>query len=103
MKDPRYAELARLLVQHSCALKAGEKCLIECYDIPPEFTVELIRQVAAAGALPFVHTYQQLVQRAVVQAASEAQMRLWSEIDRNRMEKMDAYIGMRGSHNIAET
>jgi aminopeptidase len=103
MKDPRFADLAKLLVGHSCALKPGEKCLIECFDIPSEMTVELVRHVAAAGALPFVQTYQQLVQRSIIQAATEEQMRLWKEIDRNRMEKMDAYIGMRGSHNIAET
>src|SRR5688572_652735 len=103
MKDPRYTELAKLLVHYSCALQAGEKVLIETYDIPPEFTVELIRTVAAAGGLPLVSTYSVLVQRALYQAATETQMTLWRDLDRARMEKMDAYIGVRGSHNISET
>jgi aminopeptidase len=103
VKDPRYTELAKLLVKHSCDLKPGEKCFIECFDIPPEFTVELIRTVAASGALPFAQTYHNRVQRELMSAASEPQIALWREIDRGRMEKMDAYIGVRGSLNISET
>jgi aminopeptidase len=103
MKDPRFNDLARLLVHHSTKLQPGEKVLIEAFDIPPEFVVELVRTAAAAGALPLVATYSQPILRAIYQNATEAQMKLWSEIDRARMEKMDAYIGVRGSHNIAET
>src|SRR5947207_5262070 len=103
MKDPRFTDLANLLVRHSCDIHSGEKVLIECFDIPPEFTVELIRAVAAAGGLPVAQTYHQTVQRAVIQAATDAQVRMWSDIDKNRMSRMDAYIGVRGSHNIAET
>ncbi|HYO08963.1 MAG TPA: aminopeptidase [Tepidisphaeraceae bacterium] len=103
MKDPRFTRLAELLVHHSCDVQRGEKVLIEAFDIPPEFTVELVRAVASAGGLPLVSTYHQLIQRALFQSASEVQMKLWSAIDRGRMERMDAYIGVRGSHNIAET
>ena len=103
MKDPRYTDLAKLLVRRSCDLQPGEKILIETYDIPAEFTIELIRQVSAAGGLPFLSSYNNQIQRALYQAATEAQMKLWSEIDANRMRQMDAYIGVRGSHNISET
>ena len=88
MKDPRHAELARLLVSHSCKIAPGEKVLIEAFDIPPEFTVELIRAVAAAGGLPLVSTYHQLVQRALYQVATAPQIDLWTSIDRLRMTKM---------------
>jgi aminopeptidase len=103
MKDPRFTELARLLVHHSCKIEKGEKVLIEAFDIPPEFTVELVRTIAAAGGVPLVNTYSQLIQRALFQTTTEQQMKLWRDIDRARMEQMDAYIGVRGSHNIAET
>src|SRR5205085_5380283 len=103
MKDPRFTDLARLLVHHSCDLQPGEKILIEAYDIPPEFIIELVRHAAAAGALPLVSTYNVRIQRALYQAANEAQMKLWSAVDQHRMRQMDAYIGVRGSHNIAET
>ena len=77
--------------------------LIECFDIPPEFTVELIRAAAATGAQPLVQTYQQIVQRGLLQTATEPQMRLWSDLDKNRMSQMNAYIGVRGTFNISET
>src|SRR5215212_1016014 len=102
MKDPRYTDLSKLLVSHSCALEPGEKVLIECYDIPPDFTAELIRHVSAAGGLPFISTYHNVVQRALYQAASDEQMKMWSAFDQSRMKQMDAYIGVRGSHNVAE-
>jgi aminopeptidase len=103
MKDPRYTDLSNLLVHHSCALQRGEKVLIEAFDIPPDFTAELVRTAGAAGALPFVQEYHQRTQRAVLNAATEEQVRLWTDIDKNRMDRMDAYMGIRGSHNIAET
>src|SRR5205085_2444406 len=102
MKDPRHARLAELLVHHSSHVAKGDKVLIEAFDIPPEFTTELIRAVAAAGGVPFVTTHQQGVMRALIQAASEEQMKTWAAIDRGRMEKMACYIGVRGSHNISE-
>ncbi|MGB7158171.1 MAG: aminopeptidase [Tepidisphaeraceae bacterium] len=102
MKDPRFNQLADLLVHHSCDVQPGENVLIEAFDIPPEFTVELIRAVTKAGGVPLVSTYQQLIQRALFQNATEEQMRLWRDIDRGRMEQMNCYIGVRGSHNIAE-
>lgn len=102
MKDPRYAQLANLLVQHSTQVKPGEKVLIEAFDIPTDFTIEVVRAVAAAGGLPLVSTYHQAVQRALLQAATETQMQTIGDIERARMEAVQCYIGVRGSHNISE-
>src|SRR5258706_15300364 len=102
MKDPRFAKLARLLVHHSASVQNGDKVLIEAFDIPAEFTTELIRTVAGAGGVPFVSTYEQAVTRAMLQNASEEQMRTWARGDRGRMEEMAWYIGGRGSDNSAE-
>lgn len=102
MKDPRYTKLAEVLVKHSTRVQPGEKVLIEAYDIPADFTAELIRVVAAAGGLPLVSTYQQPVLRALYNAASEEQMRFVGEVERTRMKGVQAYIGVRGSHNITE-
>ena len=103
MKDPRYTKLANVLVKHSCQVRRGEKVLIEAYDIPPDFTTELIRTVADAGGLPLVSTYHQQVLRALYKSASEEQMKFLGKVERTRMKGMQAYIGVRGSHNITET
>ena len=102
MKDPRFTELARTLVHHSCRVKSGDKVLIEAFDIPHDFTVELVKTVAAAGAQPIVSTYQQPVLRAMFQNATEEQMRSLGRIERARMEAVQCYIGARGTHNISE-
>lgn len=102
MKDPRYTALARLLVTHSIHVSPGEKVLVEAFDIPTDFTVELLRAVAEAGGLPIVGTYHMAVQRALFQTATEEQMKTIGAVDRARMEAVQCYIGVRGSNNINE-
>jgi len=102
MKDPRHASLAKLLVHHSMHVEAGDKVLVEAFDIPTDFTAELIRQIAAAGGAPLVSTYHQQVLRALYQSATEEQMTLIGNIERQRMEAVQCYCGVRGSHNISE-
>src|ERR1700678_2106725 len=102
MKDPRYQDLARLLVRHSMEVTPGDKVLIEAFDIPVDFTATLLRETAAAGALPLVSTYHQQVLRALYQVSAEEQMKLIGNIERQRMEAVQCYAGVRGSHNITE-
>ncbi|MGA2230251.1 MAG: aminopeptidase [Tepidisphaeraceae bacterium] len=102
MKDKRFGNLAKLLVHHSMRVAPGDKALIEAYDIPIDFTTELIRHVYAAGGLPLVSTYHQSVLRALYTSATEEQMRLIGQVERQRMEAVQCYCGVRGSHNISE-
>jgi aminopeptidase len=102
MKDPRFARLSKLLVSHSMKVEKGQKVLIEAFDIPEAMTIALVREVVAAGGMPFVQTYSQQVVRALNQSAVEAQVKLLGQLEKARMEAMDCYVGLRGSHNIAE-
>ncbi|MCC6731352.1 MAG: aminopeptidase [Chthonomonadales bacterium] len=102
MVDPRYARLAELLVRHSVRVAAGDRVLIEAFDTPVDFTTTLIAAVASAGGLPLASTYHQPVLRALYLAATEEQMREIGRVERARMEAMDCYIGVRGSHNASE-
>ncbi len=102
MLDPRFTKLANVLVAHSTKVAPGEKVLIEATDVPPDFVAELVRVVAEAGGLPIVSTYQQKVLRALYRHATEEQMRFIGQIERARMEGVQCYISVRGSHNIAE-
>lgn len=103
MKDARYHQLAKLLINHSTRIQPGEKVLIEAFEIPEEFTCELIQQVTEAGGLPFIETKQNLVMRELQLAASEEQLLIQVQYESLRMNLMDAYIGIRGTHNISET
>ena len=102
MADPRYDELADVLVNYSCALQSGEAILIEAFDVPDDFTRSLIRTVRTAGGLPLVSLRSNAVMRDLMLSGSEEQMRLIGEVDAYRMSKVQAYIGVRGNPNISE-
>ncbi|MEM9593595.1 MAG: aminopeptidase [Acidobacteriota bacterium] len=102
MADPRFDRLADVLVSHSCALKPGEKVLIEAFDTPEPFVRSLVRASAAAGALPLVTLRSHGVMRDLMLVASEEQMRLLGEADSHLMSKVDAYIGVRANPNISQ-
>lgn len=102
MNDPRFQRLSKLLVSHSMKVGAGENVLIEAFDIPEEMTVALVREVQAVGGVPVVQTYSQRIVRALNLGATEAYAGLLGRIDKARMEQMHCYVGLRGTHNIAE-
>ncbi len=102
MRDPRYGDLARLLVGYSCALQPGDKVLIEAIDVPHEFVQVLVAEAASAGARPFVTLKSQAMWRALMQAADAEQMQLIGEAEAFRMGRMDAYVGLRGNPNVSE-
>ena len=103
MLDPRVTRLAELLVDHSTAIKAGENILIEAFDLPAECTAEFVRVARERGANVFVQTYQAPVQRSLLMGISEENAKIYGEIDASRMDKIDAYIGLRGTNNFAES
>jgi len=102
MTDPRYDQLADVLVRHSTALKPGEKALIEVSDIPDAMVIALIRAVRRAKAFPFVQLQHTRVSREIAREASKEQVALAAELELGRMKKMDAYIAIRGSENSTE-
>ena len=102
MTDPRYTKLAKLLVNYSCALKKGERILLDMIDVPDEFTVEMIRAVRAAGATPFVETRHTRVGRELMLGTNENHAADVRDLEMFRMKKMAAYIAVRGSANATE-
>ncbi len=102
MKDPRVAKLADILITYSARVQPGEKVLVEAYDIPDDVITTLVNRIAQAGGLPFVTVKRNAVLRALYKNATEEQMRLTADFEKARMTEMDAYLGVRGSENIAE-
>jgi len=102
MTDPRYQKLAKLLVNYSCEMKKGERILLDMIDVPDEFTIELIRAVRAAGAIPFVETRHTRVGREQLLGMTDAQAADVRDLEMFRMKKMQAYIAIRGADNMNE-
>ncbi len=102
MVDPRYTKLADVLINYSTELKAGEKILVEAIDIPTEMTLELVRVAREVGGDPLVLLKNNRINRALMLHGSSAQMNLMADVEELQMKNVQAYIGMRGNHNIAE-
>ncbi|RYD78441.1 MAG: aminopeptidase [Verrucomicrobiaceae bacterium] len=102
MHDPRFDKLARLLVGYSTNLQKGDRVLIDASDIPSEMTVALIRATHEIGAQPFVQVNQGRVTREQAICATEDQLEFAASHELARMKKMQAYIAVRGGHNITE-
>ncbi len=102
MQDARFDQLASLLVHYSTDLQRDEKVLIESFDAPEEMTIALIRAARKAGAIPFAQIQRARVSRELALGANEKQLNLTAIHELARMKKMDAYIAVRGSHNISE-
>lgn len=102
MNDPRYDKLAKLLTGFSVNLQAGERVLIDAFEIPDEMTVALIRAARAAGAVPLGQIHHARVTRELALEAQEEQLEVSAAIQLAQMKKMHAYIAVRGGHNITE-
>lgn len=103
MQDPRIEKLASQLIIYSTHLQKGEKVLIEVTDVPDEVSIALIRAARQAGAIPFFKQSSNLIGRELLREACDAQYKLIAKHELAFMQEMDAYIAIRGAHNIAET
>lgn len=102
MTDPRYAELARVLVRYSTALKRGDHVLLDLMDVPDEFAVALIREAREVQAVPVVEVRHSRVNREIVRETDPRHAKLVCDIELHRMRKMQAYVAVRGSGNASE-
>jgi aminopeptidase len=102
MHDPRIDSLARQLVRYSVGLKKGEKILIELSDVPSSIGLALVREVRARGGIPLIRVHDTRLNREMMSGATDEQYLLISKLLLQEMKEMDAYLAIRGSHNIAE-
>ena len=102
MRDPRNARLADVIVGHSTRLEPGEAILIEAFDIADGLVLELVAAAQRARAIPIVALRDNAVDRALVSGGGEAQFNLQREIELGQMQKVQAYVGIRGAANGSE-
>jgi aminopeptidase len=102
MHDRRMQKLARTLVRYSCRMRKGEKLLIEAIDVPDEMIELLVQETAKVKAHPLVTVKHNAVLRELYRCSQEEGMALAGDVERYRMERVDAYIGLRGSWNVTE-
>ncbi|MDP3388163.1 MAG: aminopeptidase [Eubacteriales bacterium] len=102
MNDIKSKELAQTIVKYSLALQKNEKVLIETNGPVNSFINELIKSVFDVGALPILNLKQPVVERTIMMGATKALLSEMYELEAFRMERMDAYIGVRYPENASE-
>lgn len=103
MHDPRIDALAEQLITYSVDLQAGEKVLIELFDVPESVGVALIRKAREIGGVPFIRLHSARIAREVLLGATDDYYETHARQLLTEMEQMQAYIAIRGSYNTAET
>ena len=100
--EPNYSKLAKVLTGFSTNLQKGERVLIDAFDIPQAMVVALVRAARDLGAIPFVNLQDARISRELVNNIDAEQFETQATWELSRMQKMDAYIAVRGSDNIFE-
>ncbi|MFR5869500.1 MAG: aminopeptidase, partial [Acutalibacteraceae bacterium] len=103
MRDPRQMQLAKNLIRNSVNLQKGEKVWISMSAHDPAMVTALVEQAYEAGGYPFVVLSDAKIERKLMQGMTEEQAKIMAELDKAKMEKMDAYIAIRNSDNIFES
>lgn len=103
MSDPRWEQLADVLVNYSTATRPGEKVQITMMEVE---TFPLARAVYAAaikaGGLPNVEFQSAYLERDLMRYGSKEQLDWIPEMSAYGMEWADVYIGLRGARNLHE-
>jgi aminopeptidase len=103
VSDPRWEQLADVLINYSTATKPGEKVQITMMEVE---TFPLARAVYAAavkaGALPHVEFQSAYLERDLMRYGSKEQLDWIPEMSAYGMEWADVYVGLRGARNPHE-
>lgn len=102
MMDPRYPQLARLMVEYSAAVRRGDPVLLDLIECPDEFGVALIRAVREAGGIPLVEVRRNRLTRELMRGTDARHAALVRDIELYRMKRVRAYLAVRGALNVHE-
>jgi len=102
MLDPRVTRLAELLCTHSTELGPDDKLLIHAFDMPEEVVAEFVRVGRSKGAQTLVRSESNLVRRELMMGMTRENAGTIADVEKYEMERMTAYISLRGANNYAE-
>lgn len=102
MTDPRVTKLAELLVNHSIELTKDDAVLIHAFDVSDEVVSEMVRVCQSKGAQVMVRLESTLVRRQLMLGMTEKNAGTIAASEKFEMERMTAYLAIRGSDNYAE-
>lgn len=103
MKDDRISRLAHTICTYSTELKPGDKIYIEWKGLDAgHLAKQVIKQSTQCGAIPFPFMNDESNFRNFLLNGSEEQFKGYCDLQMQLMQKMDAYVAIRGSDNVYE-
>jgi len=101
--DAEIKKLAKTLVSYSIKIKRDDRVFISYEgENAKSLVLALIREVYAAGGVPYAEVRDSQVQRELLMGMAEEQAEFITEIELARMKGMDAFIAVRGGDNVSE-
>ena len=103
MTDPRWDQLADVLVNYSTRVKSGERVLITMLELETFSLVRaLYREVIKVGGFPFVEFQSAYLERDLMLYGNKEQLDWVPEMQSYGMDWADVYMGVRGARNLHE-
>ena len=101
--DDRVTALAEKIIGYSLKLAPGELFYIDLIGASTRpLGEELVRLATARGAVPFWNAFDDGLAKPFFERASEAQHQSFASFHKAIMERVDAYVGVRGADNPFE-
>jgi aminopeptidase len=101
--DPRVTQLARNLVDYSLKVAPGELVYVDLIGMDTHpLGQELIRLATERRAVPFWSAFDDRLAKPFFERATEEQHRAFAAFHKAIMERVDAYVGVRGVENPFE-
>ncbi len=99
MGDPRMERLAATLVQYCVAVRPGDWVVVHGHVLAVPLVSEVVRHVLQAGGHPTVMLSDDAVSEALLEHASEDQLRWISPVDTLVSERVDCSIRIGAAAN----
>ena len=100
MKDPRITKMAQNLIHHSVKLQPGENVLIEVTGTDFDLAKALVKEAYVVGGNPFVNVNIPEIEALMLKDMGEEHMKLAARLELDKMQQMQAYLGVRGNNNV---
>ena len=97
MPDPRVEKLAKLVVDYSTEVKAGDEVLIQSNILAKPFLRELCEEIVTRGAYPLIMLEEEELRETFLKYADEKVLEHVSPIEKFIMEKINVRIGILAS------
>lgn len=99
MHDPRFDQLAHVLVNYSAGVRPGDLVSVSAPPIAMPLIRALYTQILHAGGNPVWTANDESLTEILLQHASEDQLRFLSPLDLQRVDAIDVHIGIWAEEN----